>query len=414
MVRVLAYVYPGWHPIPERDESFYPGFTEWDLVYDCRPRFEGHVQPRLPRWGRYDDRDPVEVARRVELCRAHGVDGLVYGFFWCRGKRVFQDALDHGFLGGPHGDTYPFAVMWANRMPRRVLPVRRTDVPVIDPARLVPTDIDDFVELIAYLAERYFVRANYVRVEGRAYFSIFDSTFFLKELGLDGARSAIARARAMLAARGLPALHLAAIEPNADMIGHVCALGVDSVTNYVLLPEWKGDFLQDYDACVARRAAQWPAIAAQAGLPYHPAVSPGWDASPRGADFGPARPDKYPWSPVVVGEHPAKFRAAVARAVRYVREAGEAGARAADARLVFVSSLNEWSEGHYLEPDERFGMGWIEAVRDGRADGERDERDDRGDDVAPAPGGVRDGGGMHDREGVRDGEGARGGADERA
>ena len=122
-MRVLAYVYPGWHPIPERDASFYLGFTEWDLVYDSPPRFEGHVQPRLPLWGRYDDRDPVAVGRRVELCRDHGVDGLVYGFFWCRGKRVFQDALDLGFLGSPEGQRCPFALMWATRMPRRVLPV---------------------------------------------------------------------------------------------------------------------------------------------------------------------------------------------------------------------------------------------------------------------------------------------------
>ena len=28
-----------------------------------------------------------------------------------------------------------------------------------------------------------------------------------------------------------------------------------------------------------------------------------------------------------------------------------------------VASLNEWSEGHYLEPDERFGYGWLDAVR---------------------------------------------------
>ncbi|MFM7298465.1 MAG: glycoside hydrolase family 99-like domain-containing protein, partial [Planctomycetota bacterium] len=57
-MRVAAYVYPGWHPIPERDESFHPGFTEWELVAGCRPRFEGHVQPRLPLLGPYDDRDP--------------------------------------------------------------------------------------------------------------------------------------------------------------------------------------------------------------------------------------------------------------------------------------------------------------------------------------------------------------------
>ena len=276
---------------------------------------------------------------------------------------MFQDALDHGFLGARSGDRYPFALMWANRMPRRVLPVRRTDTPVIEADRLVPADVDDFCAFVRYVAERYWVRPNYLRVDGRAYFSIFDSTYFMKELGVDGARAAIAAARAMLASAGLPPMYLTAIEPNADVIGQVAAIGFDAVTNYVLLPEWKGEFLQDYDACVARRAAQWPQIAAAAGVPYHPAVTPGWDASPRGADFGATRPDKYPWSPVVVGEHPDRFRAAVARAAAYVRGCG----RDPDAQLVLVASLNEWSEGHYLEPDTRFGTGWIEAVRDGRA-----------------------------------------------
>jgi hypothetical protein len=361
-VRVLAYVYPGWHSIPERDAAFYPGFTEWDLVYASTPRFDGHVQPRLPLWGRYDDRDPIAVGRRVQLCRDHGIDGLVYGLFWCRGKRVFEDALELGFLGSPEGQRMPFAVMWANRMPRRVLPVRRIDTPVIEAARQVPSDVDDFVALIRHVAERYFVRDHYVRVAGRAYFSIFDSTFLITELGGDGTREAITRARAMLRSAGLPALYLAAIEPNDQVIGELRGLGFDAVTNYVLLPDWKGEFLQDYAERVAIRAAQWPALEARAQLPYHPSVSPGWDASPRGADFGPARPNKYPWWPIVTGEHPAQFQAAVARAVDHVR----ARALPDDEQLVFVSSLNEWSEGHYLEPDTRFGLGWIEAVRDGR------------------------------------------------
>ena len=83
--RVCAYVYPGWHPIPERDASFHPGFTEWELVQGCKPRFEGHSQPRLPLWGAYDDRDPAEVERRVRLALDHGIDAFVHGFFWCRG-----------------------------------------------------------------------------------------------------------------------------------------------------------------------------------------------------------------------------------------------------------------------------------------------------------------------------------------
>lgn len=354
-MRTAVYVYPGWHPIPERDASFHPGFTEWELVEACRPRFEGHHQPRVPELGAYDDRDPVEVERRVRLAVEHGVDAFVYGFFWCRGKRVFQDALDLGFLGSERGRSTPFALMWANRMPRRVLPVRRRDLPVIDEARRVRSDVDDFVRLIAYLAERYFARDNYLRVGGRPYFSIFDTTFFLRELGLEGARAAITGARSWLASRGLD-LHLAAIDPNAEVIGHLAELGFDSVTHYVLLPEWKGQGLQDYATCARLRSGQWAGFAKRSGLPYLPSVAPGWDASPRAADFGRERPGKYPWSPVVVGEHPDRFHEAAARAVRFATSA------TLDDPLVFVASLNEWSEGHYLEPDERFGTGWLEAL----------------------------------------------------
>jgi hypothetical protein len=354
---VAVYVYPGWHPTAERDVSFHPGFTEWELVYGCAPRFAGHAQPRLPAWGRYDDRDPHEVGRRVRVAAEHGVDAFVYGFFWCRGKRVFQEALDDGFLGSDEGRTLPFAVMWANRMPRRVLPVRRTDLPVIDPGRLVTSDIEDFVDLIRYLS-RYFARPNYLRLDGKPYFSIFDSTFFIKEMGYAAAREAIARARAWLREAGLGELHLAAIEPNCEVIGRVAEVGFDSVTNYVLLPEWKGRFQQDYAEAAARRAVEWSEIARQAALPYFPSVSPGWDASPRAADFGAEKPRKYPWWPVVVGERPDLFREALARALGWSRD------RAAP--LTFIASLNEWSEGHYLEPDERHGLAWLEAVRASR------------------------------------------------
>jgi hypothetical protein len=361
-MRILTYVYPGWHSVPERDVAYYPGFTEWDLVETATPRFSGHAQPRLPLWGRYDDRDPAEVGRRVAVCREHGIDGLIYGFFWCRGKRVFQDALDLGLLGSTEGQRFPFALMWANRMPRRVLPVRRADVPVISPERLVDSDEADFVELVRYLAERYFVRDNYLRVQGRAYLSIFDSTFFIRELGVAAATRAISRARQMLFERDLPLLHLAAVDPASDVVGKLAQIGFDSVTHYVLLPDWKGPFQQDYAERASVRATEWPRFASAARLPYHPSVAPGWDASPRGADFGPERPRKYPWWPVVVGEHPEAFRTAVERAVAYMRESDLAD----DARLVFIASLNEWSEGHYLEPDTRHGLRWIEAIRDAR------------------------------------------------
>jgi len=360
-MRIAAYVYPGWHPVPERDAAFHPGFTEWELVEGCAPRFDGHRQPRVPLLGTYDDRCPTQVARRVRLARTHGVDALVYGFFWCRGKRVFQDALDLGFLGSSEGGEAPFAVMWANRLPRRVLPVRRADLPIIDGRRRVRSDVDDFVALISYVAERYFARANYMCIDGRPYFSIFDTTFFVREMGPDGAAEAIAAARDRLAERGFPDLHLAAIDPSLEVTPDLARIGFDSVTHYVFLPEWKGPPRQDYDTLARLRAGQWGGFAERSGLPYMPSVAPGWDASPRAGDYsGAERPRRYPWSPVVVGEHPDHFRAALSRAIAFAKKT-----RPADP-LVFVASLNEWSEGHYLEPDVRFGTGWLEAVQRAR------------------------------------------------
>jgi hypothetical protein len=356
-MRTAAYVYTGWHPIPERDAAFHPGFTEWELVRTCRPRFAEHHQPRVPLLGEYDDRDPIEFGRRVALARAHGVDALVFGVFWCRGKRVFEAGLDRGFLTGAHGASMPFACMWANRMPRRVLPVARPDLPVLDPAREVPTDVDDFVRFVAMLATNYFVRPNYLTVGGRSYLSIFDSTFFVRELGVDHARAAIAAARRWLAEHGHRDLHLAAIEPNAAVLPLVREIGFDSVTHYVLLPDWKGPAQQDFRECAERRATEWAQFARTAGLPYMPAVAPGWDASPRGAPLGPPPPPKYPWAPVVTGEHPELFAAALRRAHSFRSPVG------VDDPLALVASLNEWSEGHYLEPDQRFGHGWLEAVR---------------------------------------------------
>ena len=356
-MRTAAYVYTGWHAIAERDVSFHPGFTEWELVRACQPRFQGHAQPKVPLLGEYDDRDPAAFGQRIHLAHQHGVDAFVFGVFWCRGKRVFGQGLDQGFLTSVHGDSVPFACMWANRMPRRVLPVRRTDTEVIEAERTVSSDQDDFVQFIAMLADNYFHRSNYVTVSGKSYLSIYDSTFFVLELGIAGATRAIAAARAWLRNHGHKDVHLAAIEPNQEVLPMMREIGFDSVTHYVLLPDWKGPFEQDYRHYAELRANQWHTFADIANLPYMPAVAPGWDASPRGADFGTQRPDKYPWSPVITGEHPELFAQAVQRARAFRSPIG------LDDPLVLVASLNEWSEGHYLEPDTRFGMGWLEALQ---------------------------------------------------
>ncbi len=355
---LAVYVYNGWHPCPERDVHFAPGFTEWELLRAARPQFDGHVPPGLPRDGAYDDRQPAVWDARIATARRFGVDVLVSGWFWSRGKKVFQEALDDGYLHCERRDELRFAVFWANRMPHRVLPLRTHDPEALPGYRKVYSDPDDFVAMLEDCAARYFARSNYWRVDGRPYFSIFDVTLFLRQLGPLRAADAIARAKDRLGG-----LYLTAIDPDQPWRSRLLELGFDAVTHYVRLPVWKGGpRLQDYDALARQREAEWASWQDQCGLPYYPSVAAGWDATPRGVWHPHEAPDRFPWAPIVTGATPARFARHLATAERWTV------AQHGDAAPLFVASWNEWSEGHAIEPSALHGEEWLRALGRARAD----------------------------------------------
>ncbi|OLE50456.1 MAG: hypothetical protein AUI36_19340, partial [Cyanobacteria bacterium 13_1_40CM_2_61_4] len=82
------------------------------------------------------------------------------------------------------------------------------------------------------------------------------------------------------------------------------------------------------------------------GMARYPAVIPGWDNTPRSGLRGIVLHDA---TPELFGLH---MRGALGQVSGYEPER----------RIVFVKSWNEWAEGNYVEPDDRYGRAFLEEL----------------------------------------------------
>ena len=351
---VAAYVWPAYQPEPRWAELgiFKAGKGEWQNVWEAVPKWEGHPQPLKPLWGYEDESDPKVVEKKISAAVSHGVNVFIYDWYWYGGRPFLENALDRGFLGAANNAEMKFYLMWANHHVNWLWDNTVEDKKWESPRWRAWVSADEFKTLTKRWIEKYFRRPNYYRIKGKPVLMIYELTTFVEGVGgMDAAEKALAEFRADCVRAGLGGVHLMACDYKLDP-AQLKRLGVDSATiyNFVHWSSPKGN--PDYAQWAAKGLERFDAAKRELALPcYFAHASVGWDTNPR-----------YPAGcavPTAVGSTPAKFEAVLRRAKAWC----DANTPEGFPRLVTVNSWNEWTEGSYLEPDTRFGFGYLEAVK---------------------------------------------------
>ncbi len=366
---IAAYIWPAYTGDELRTRIFWgEGIGEWQSVKNAVKKYEGDTWPRKPLWGYVNEADPYVMETEIECAVRHGVNVFIYDWYWYDGRPFLEQCLDNGFLKAKNNKDMKFYLMWANHDANHLWCKALSDTEAGDNVIWKgAVDLDEYKKVVARVIEKYFKCDNYYKIDGCPVFMIYETKNFVEGLGgAENAKKAVQYFRDETVKAGFPGLHFqlttrpkgqynySGVDGSAsfDTAEALDFLGADSSSHYqfVHFTDTNRDYLE-----ILEDVKKTYASLSGGTKPYFPHVSVGWDNNPRFYRFR---------ENVTKNNTPENFE----KALRLARD--YADSHPDQAPLITVNSWNEWTETSYLEPDDRNGYGYLEAIKRVFVDGE--------------------------------------------
>ena len=360
---IAAYIWPAYTGDELRTRMFWPdGIGEWQSVKSAEAKFEGHTWPRKPLWGYVNEADPEVMEMQINEATRHGVNVFIYDWYWYDRRPFLENCLNDGFLKAKNNGKMKFYLMWANHNATHLWNKELSDTEAFNvPVWNGTVDRKEFEVICNRVMDKYFGLENYYRIDGKPVFMIYEVKTFVEGLGgPEQARDALSWFKRTAEERGFGGVHLqftarrglnvnlSGVDGNAtvDTRELVNMLGFDSFTHYQYAHVTNID--RDYNEINEDVRGIWNDSDKSYDIPYFAHVSCGWDNNPRFKKFIPG---------VVKNNTPENFEKILRSAKDY------ADAHEGQPHLITINSWNEWTETSYLEPDDFYGYGYLEAIK---------------------------------------------------
>jgi hypothetical protein len=343
--QAVCYVCNLWHPTPVLEKYHGKGFSEWEICRRAKALFEGHYQPKRPLWGYHKEAEVEWATREIDLAASSGIDVFMVDWYWHDGAMFMHEWLENAFLKSPSRSKMKFAVMWANHdWINMYLAPEEGQEAVLFPQNYSDADMD---RAGAYLVEHYFTQPNYWKIDNKAVFATFLPNMLIQHFGAAKLHKIFDAWQSRAVKAGLGGIHF----QSSNAFGGEVPLGeagFSSTTDYHSFARvqpygGRSPFASGAEEAIKR----WKSISPVVKLPYFPNASVGWDSSPR---YGKR-------THVFTGRSADQYERLLVAAKHFV------AATKVNPPLVYMGAWNEWTEDHFLLPDEVHGYSYLEAVR---------------------------------------------------